>query len=346
MIDKTPPDPATIYGTSGYEYDRTMHIRLAHRGTTLVDPNPIPKWEFYLGLDLGWTNDYTALSVSQLKTEALGPQYRELRGVSSMRGGGLEQVWYEKQDLRPIHHIRHLDRIRGVSPDQVASDVVERLIALGVPGKPVLLGVDASNDWSFVSLLRRKMDGVRDRLPAVKIEEIAIRSNREQPRRDEETGRLYVPRNDLLIQGGANPLRGEAQRYVNGQLIKIPKRKQARIRWRLNLPYRRELEQELLSFEPQVNLNTDYVRWEPRRRDGHEHDDLTFALCFAVLLAESYAPEWIDPTRDDNERPVPWEGDAPVQRSPLLGTPIPPIPPALEGGDIEARGAASSNWPH
>lgn len=198
----------------------------------------------------------------------------------------------------------------------------------------VLIGVDATNDPTFVKTLGLKLATAHNppvTPRVIKIEQIAVRANNETLRRSEETGKLLVPRNDLLIRGGRAPLVGDEYVFVDGTKIALPRRKKSRIRWRRNLPFRDVLEKELLSFQPQINVNTDYVRWEPRRREGYDHDDVAFAFCEAVLMGELYGyrdwekvpqgvlgyPGW-DPSDSHSTEPA--------GVSPITATPLPPLP--------------------
>jgi hypothetical protein len=328
---------------SAAEYERRVGEWAQDSGIAFFEQPEEPTYDYYCGLDLGWTHDHTALSIGTLKLEPIGKEFKIAKEQTNFFSGDLPvKVFYDVQRVRGIHHIHDLDRVTGRKPSLLADDIVEKLMTLGTRERAVeedqqikiLLVVDATQDWSFIELLRKAAAGRGNppKTPLIEVREASIRPNHEEVRQSPDTGRWLIPRNDLLLQGGRHPLEGEEVVYVDKKPVRVPKRKRARIRWHSKLPYRDVLEKELLSFVPVVNLNTDYTRFEPRRREGHEHDDLVFALCLGVFFAERGvsdairvdrpAPMEILPPDPADEYPPP----EPAGRSPLTGVPLPPLP--------------------
>jgi len=314
------------------EYKR-IEEQAQENGIVFTAPNTRLQYDYYVGLDLGFSHDATAICVTELKYEPVGKPYTARLTLPDWANGGSVQVETVRQHVRTIHHVLHLDRVQKREPVQVAVDVVERVNALADGSKKVSvrIGVDATRDDTFIDTFARRLVGSSNVpfTPVPRVDPMKIRSNNEHFRRSEETGVLLVPRNYLLMRGGRTPLVGDEYVFVDGKKISIPRRKQSRVRWRRNLPFKEILIKELLSFEPEVNLNTDYVRWEPRRREGYKHDDVAFAFCEAILEGEMCGyRDWIE--LDGNEG-LPWDPaddnpTTPGGKSPILGTPLPPLP--------------------
>jgi hypothetical protein len=323
------------------EYKKYSAQARRNRNIVLVGDDE-PTYDYFVGIDLGWVDDFTAMCVDEVKYEEVGKPFRFAQPRTNWDGGPSIEVVLDVQRVRTVHHIRHLDRVRGRKPALLANDIIERLITLaptkGVfekdepPG--IFVVIDATMDWAFINLLEAAAQG-RANEPGqsrIEIHQAAIRPNYEHFHRDDETLRWMIPRNYLLLRGGRHPLEGEEFVFVNGKKMTVPKRKRSRIRWYKDIPYREVREDEYLSFVPVVNVNTDYMRFEPRRREGHSHDDLVFATSMAVMFGEEKkAIDHINLSEHKGEM-IPWDpadGTPPPEpgsHTPITHSPLPPVP--------------------
>src|SRR5829696_5575404 len=94
-----------------YEYEQ-LERDAAERGFILTQPRTKPEYDYYAGLDLGFSHDATALCIVETKYERVGNPYEERQEVPNWLEGGSVTVEFQRQMVRAVHHVLHLDRVQ------------------------------------------------------------------------------------------------------------------------------------------------------------------------------------------------------------------------------------------
>lgn len=218
--------------------------------------------DYYLGLDLGKKQDYTALVVLtrdrayREASEKRAEIERHYAGLASFRGReGVEQLSPRLQRERDEALGRHpLPEERfelGTDYSEIASRVRETISAPPIEND-YLLAVDETGVGGAV-VEQLKARGVRFR-------GVTITGGREEKRH--ERGRYSVPKKDLVAR---------AQVLLQNKRLKIVPQ----------LPHARTLVDELVNFRVKQAAagRESYEAWRE-----NDHDDLVFALCLAAWL--------------------------------------------------------------
>ena len=264
-----------------------------------------PKFEYWMGLDVGQAADPSAVAVLKRVLEPDGEAFRaETRVNADPVFGGTKKVAVMRQPVRCVYHVVHLDRppLRTPLP-KIAEGVVDRLKRLA-PTHPIYeqrhtvgLTVDATGvGRGVVDMIYREiqaLDPKRD--PRVSLIPANITGG-SQSRRDEYKW-WNIPKKELIFTGGVAPLQD------------------GRIKWSRRIRERDTLEKELLNYRLNVNIATGNMTFEPWREG--EHDDLLFAVCLAGWSWEKRKITHVDTVIGPAEV-------APAGYTPLTRTPIPP----------------------
>jgi hypothetical protein len=258
--------------------------------------------DYFLGLDLGQANDYTAIAVAGLDATYLAAareraaRYDRLdRARNSPFYGGIDLLATDSRlevekfgpMPKPIYEVRHLERM-----------------PLRTPYTEVARGVG----------------GLMETPP--------LRHNAELIVDATGVGAAVV---DILTEAGlsfrAVVMTGGEQESHNGDTYRVPKRdlisaaqvllQNRRLRIATTLPESRTLVEELVGYRLKQNIATGHVAFEPWREG--QHDDLVLALCLALWAAgkpsasvdESLATTTGDAVSEENlytwNSPLPFE---------------------------------------
>lgn len=226
--------------------------------------------DYYLGLDLGKKQDYTALVVLtrdkayREAAEKRAEIERHYRHLAAFRGReGVEQLSPRLQRERdealgrhPLPEerfvVRHAERFElGTDYSEIASRVRETISSPPIEND-YLLAVDETGVGGAV-VEQLKARGVRFR-------GVTITGGREEKRHERD--RYSVPKKDLVAR---------AQVLLqNGRLKIVPQ-----------LPHARTLVDELVNFRVKQAAagRESFEAWRE-----NDHDDLVFALCLATWL--------------------------------------------------------------
>jgi hypothetical protein len=265
----------------------------------------VPKFEYWMGLDVGQAADPSAVAVLKRVLEPVGEPFETTKRVNNWGVGGSSKVEVIRQTVRAVYHVVHLDRppLRTPLPT-IAEGVVDRLKRLA-PTHPIYaqrhtvgLTVDATGvGRGVVDMIYREIRNLNPKEdPRVSLIPANITGG-SQSRRD-EYGWVNLPKKELVFTGGVAPLQD------------------GRLKWSRRIRERDTLEKELLNYRLNVNIATGHMAFEPWREG--EHDDLLFAVCLAGWSWERQRVMHMD-TRVDHHREV-----APTDYTPLTRTPIPP----------------------
>jgi len=213
----------------------------------------IPKGVNLIGVDLGQSRDYTAISITERACVPAGDR-------SSVDG-----PLHHRQKLSTEYRVRHLERPALGTP---YTKVVERVVELvkKVGGEPALL-VDATGVGRPVTdmLWRDLSEGLKGTDIRVTPGNITITGGDSVSRTPD--GGLRVPKRDLV---GA-PL----VLLQNGQL-KIAE----------GLALRDTLVKEMLNFRVKINVSTAHDSYEAWREG--DHDDLVLSVAMACWAGERF----------------------------------------------------------
>jgi hypothetical protein len=214
--------------------------------------------EFFMGLDLGQAQDYTALAVVEKLKVPTGEKTVGVAGIAGgLYGPGVLKV-REVEKVITHYHLRHLERLKlGTFYPVVVKRVQELMGSELLKGKTKLV-VDATGVGAPVV----------DLLEQAGLHPIAI-----------------------TITGGSSVSR-------DGDHYSVPKRdlisslvvllQDERLKIAESLPEARTLVQELLGFRVKISLQAhdSYGPW----REG-THDDLILAVALACWYSENPSPE-------------------------------------------------------
>jgi hypothetical protein len=250
---------------------------------------------YVLGLDLGQANDYTALAVTERVVKPVGAPYTHPRGSDYER----------RQNVENHYHVRHLGRPPLRTPyTEVVDGVVARIKAL-LPhdkypgGGYASLVVDSTGvGRGVVDMLYSELNKFGKGDPHVGLIPATITGS--QGRATSSNGFVSLPKHELIFTGGVIPLQS------------------GRLKWGPGIRDRRALEEELMNYRKRINLNAS-VQFEPWREN--DHDDLLFALCLAGWFWGKRNLQYL--VLDDFEGLTPPQ---PAGRSPITGSPLPPLP--------------------
>ncbi len=226
--------------------------------------------DYYLGLDLGKKQDFTALVVltrdkayreAAEKREAIEQYYQHLaagRGRESVGqlSLGLQRERDEALQRHPLPEerfvVRHLKRFElGTDYSEIAGEV-HTLVSTPPIAEGYALAVDETGVGSAV-VEQLKAKGIH-------FKGVTVTGGRESKRHD--YNRFTVPKKDLIAR---------AQVMLQNKQLKILP----------GLPHAQTLINELVNFRVKQTStgHESYEAW----REG-DHDDLVFALCLAMWL--------------------------------------------------------------
>ena len=211
----------------------------------------MPETKTLIGVDLGQTNDHTAICVTERAYVPAGDlvdgSYRDHREGRTVRAA--------RQPVAVEYRVRHLERPALGAPYPV---VVERVVELAkaVGGKPALVIDQTGVGRPVVDMLRRRLveegktTGLKVALIPVTITGGDAMSRAPDgwrvPKRDLVSSALVAMQNGTLKIAGALALRDV-------------------------------LTKELLNFKVKINISTAHDSYEAWREG--DHDDLVLALC-------------------------------------------------------------------
>jgi hypothetical protein len=210
---------------------------------------------FYLGLDLGQTNDYTALVVIERVS------HRPLDPMGALRTASPE--YRKKFEIPDTYEVRHAERmLLHTTYPQIVANVVKFLRIPELVRSRVALAVDATGvgrpvfelfeQEVYASDLPRKPD----LLPVM----ITAGNSETEP-----NGMYGVPKRELIHR---------AVKYMQKEELLIAK----------ELEHTQILTDELQNFRLKINIATGHDTYEGWREK--DHDDLVLALCIALWAAE------------------------------------------------------------
>lgn len=249
-------------------------------------------FDYYLSLDLGQSQDYSALSIIEEPTW-VAPDVAEHFGVSEgwISPSKLStEAWqfaksenWQGRPPRPPLSVPHLSRwALGTSYPDVVNDILTMLRSPLLSRRQCVLLVDATGVGNAVADLFRLGD---------------------------------APMFALTLTGGH-------QTIVDGDRISVPKRElvsacvvafeQHKISIAEALPEAKTLEKELLAFtrkQKKDNGHESYEAWRER-----DHDDLVLSVAQAIWFARWYF-YWFDKRGDDADRYKEIPVDSRVQRA-------------------------------
>lgn len=213
--------------------------------------------DYFVGLDLGQSQDYTALVVA----ERLKVPTSQLVMVSDglevdTQGRWMKVIEHEEPVTIHHYHLRHLQRFALGTPYPAIVVAVAALLARDPLNGHATLAIDATGVGPpVVDMLRRAQ--LRSRLSAITI------TGGDTVTR--EGDRCHVPKRDLV---------STVQVLLQGGRLKIAP----------SLPEAAVLVQELQSFQVKITIsaNDTYGAW----REG-SHDDLVLATAMACWQGES-----------------------------------------------------------
>jgi hypothetical protein len=229
--------------------------------------------DYFLGLDLGQANDYTAIAVA-----GLDATYQAAAREQAARYDRLDSArnspFYERIDLlatdgrleeenlgpvpEPLYEVRHLERM----PLRTPYTEVARRVGVLMETPPLRhnaeLVVDATGVGAAV------VDILRDAELSFKA---VVITGGEKESRNGDTYR--VPKRDLI---------STAQVLLQNRRLRIS----------ASLPESRTLVEELVGYRLKQNIATGHVGFEPWREG--QHDDLVLALCLALWAAGKPSP--------------------------------------------------------
>ncbi len=216
--------------------------------------------DYYVGLDLGQSHDYTAVAIVEKVTGAKGFDY----------GGKYVDVWLPEEET--VYNVLHLERFPlGTSYPKIVESIATRVLALPIAGKGTVNGgmpdrymvVDATGvGRPVVDLLRDA--NVGDTLIPVTIHGGNAVTN--------EDGYYNVPKRDLI---------GALQVLMQQKRLKVAE----------GLPEAKTLIQELRNYRYKLTASAHDTY---NAREG-THDDLVLALGVAVWYARKNILAWTDP---------------------------------------------------
>jgi hypothetical protein len=254
--------------------------------------------DYFVGLDLGQVQDFTAIAIVGLDEKYLNAS-RALSDAYDRLDCARKQPWFDEIDERiarreieeklgplpdPVYEVRYLERLPLRTPyTEVARRVKLLLDTPSLRGNAELV-VDATGvGVAVIDLL--KAEGLR-------FWSITITGGEKQT---QDGSNCRVPKKDLVAR--TQVLLEEGNR---------------RIKIAASLPEATTLVDELLNYRYNITDagNEVYGTW----REG-QHDDLVFALCMAVWAAERRSPPVYATLVDTSYLPFP----------PLTEPPFPPL---------------------
>ena len=233
----------------------TTKTRLAHQ--LPLDPNP-KRSQFFMGLDLGQAQDYTAIVIVERVRRVVSETKEAPIGSGSGSGSGQNEPLDE-------YHLRYCERLpRGTSYQDVTVHVKDLFRRFEDDGssKRVTLIVDATGIGRPVI----------DSLKADGLMPVPITVTGGQNVNHDDTG-WRVPKRDLV--SSAKVLLGKRQ-------LKMAK----------GMPLVDTLIRELENFHVKINIATGHDTYEAWKEN--DHDDLVFALSIAVWWATIQKKKFLD----------------------------------------------------
>lgn len=253
--------------------------------------------DYFVGLDLGQVQDFTAIAVVGLDEKYLKAS-RILNDAYERLDSACKQPWFDEIDARiaqreieeklgplpdPIYEVKHLQRLPLRTPYTEVARRMKRLLDTPPLRSNAELVVDATGvGTAVIDLLRA--EGLR-------FWSVTITGGEKETR----DGSAYrVPKKDLVCR--VQVLLEEGKR---------------RVKIAPSLPEAGTLVEELLNYRYNITDagNEVYGTW----REG-QHDDLMLALCLAVWAAERRSPPSAPMVVDTSYLPFP----------PLRELPFPP----------------------
>jgi hypothetical protein len=223
---------------------------------------------YYLGLDLGQSADYTALSVVE-EPGWVAPAWRSQ--VPPHRSGwvspgempsgdvdyAIAKAWYEGRPPNPPLSVRHLERYElGTRYPEIVERIRELTNTPPLAGKPAVLLVDKTGVGAGV------VDHFEHR--GIRPTAITIHGGAKFSRERERPG-FRVPKRELV---------SAVQVLLQTSRLKVA----------ASLPLAKTLKKELLNFRVKIDPKTahdSYSHW----REG-DHDDLVLATAMACWFRE------------------------------------------------------------
>ena len=211
---------------------------------------------FYVGLDLGQAQDFTALAViEKVHNEAEAVEFERFSRLHRASKLKLNEIQYlnELRRTKPtFHHLRHIDRVPLGTPYPVIIEMVKSLVQKDALRGKAYLVVDATGCG------RPIVDEIR---------------------------KTRLPLSAILITGG------HRVNYADGY-IHVPKRELVsmlqlllgnnRLKFAADLPDIKNLINELLNFQLTISENA-HDTYEGRQG---VHDDLVLAVALAAWYSE------------------------------------------------------------
>ena len=186
--------------------------------------------DFYVGLDLGQANDYTAVSI-------------------------LEKLSPEGDSKEHTYHVRHLERVRGVSYPAIVSKISMMLRSPALAGKVALVVDQTGVGVPVVDLLRQA--GLRP---------IAV-SIHGGDKATQDGNNWRVPKRDLV---------GVLQVLLQTGRLKVASK----------LKLGSVLSQEMLNFRVKIDPVTAHDSYSAWREQ--DHDDLVLSVALACWFGEQH----------------------------------------------------------
>ena len=187
---------------------------------------------FFIGLDLGQASDYTALAI-------------------------LEQLKPDGEGKETAYHVRHLERVRGVSYPSIVSKVVEIMHSSYLGGSTALVVDQTGVGAPVVDIFKQA---------GLKPAGVLIHGG-DKVSSEGDTWR--VPKRDLV---------GVLQILLQSSRLKISKR----------LPLAAILQAEMMNFKVKIDPVTAHDSYSAWR--DNEHDDLVLSVALAAWWG-SHFPE-------------------------------------------------------
>ena len=214
---------------------------------------------FYLGLDLGQVNDFTAIAIVEKVKEPTGEQHVWYSGNGARRR-------HEEEVTEERFHLRYLERLPLGAPYPEQVRHVKALLAKPELAKKTQCIVDATGGGRPVV----------DMLREVKVKPLAA----------------------VTITGGDTVSRVETGRYFEPE-YRVPKRdlvstiqvllQNDRLKIAEGLPLAQILVRELQNFRVKISIATGHDSYEAWREG--DHDDLVLAVAMACWYAKTqYQP--------------------------------------------------------
>lgn len=247
--------------------------------------------QFYAGLDLGQSNDYTALAI----LERIEVPSTEPPRIERIERRPELPYWAQQAEIpqpplpkivedrviqpEPIvqHHVRWLDRIElGTDYPTIVTQVLRTLDAPELRGHDVTLLIDRTGVGRAVyDLFAEQMERTR-----ASIVPITITAGEKAVREVDGTGGWRVPKRDLV-----------------GTIEVLAQARPARLQFVEGLPFAETVKAELRNFQAKITErghasfeagNTAGGLW----REG-AHDDLVLAVALACWYAERYGDQQV-----------------------------------------------------